>query len=118
MAPVCHFTVRYSPGRNHPQSRDQNGESAAGNFPPSAVSSSNGGWALGYVARVSTEGSGCMTPYAFKRLKFPVTILRGSHPFPSRTRKLSLAGPMVLRAQVRGRLGDRRNNIEKPLKET
>src|SRR5271155_4420246 len=46
-------------------------------------------------------------------LKFPVTILRGSHPFPSRTRKLSLAGPMVLRAQVRGRLGDRRNNLEK-----
>src|SRR3954468_7255013 len=26
-----------------------------------------------------------------KRLKFPVIIPRGSHPFPSRTRKLSLA---------------------------
>jgi hypothetical protein len=29
-------------------------------------------------------------------IKFPVIIPRGSHPFPSRTRKLSLAGPMVL----------------------
>jgi hypothetical protein len=31
-------------------------------------------------------------------LDLPVTIPRGSHPFPSRTRKLSLAGPMVLHA--------------------
>ena len=45
-----------------------------------------------------------------KRLpSLPVTILRGSHPFPSRTRKLSLAGPMVLHAKVCGRLGDRRH---------
>jgi hypothetical protein len=42
----------------------------------------------------------------------PVTILRGSHPFPSRTRKLSLAGPMVLHAKVCGRLGDRRHNSQ------
>ena len=44
-----------------------------------------------------------------KRLNLPVTIPRGSHPFPSRTRKLSLAGPMVLHAKVCGRLGDRRH---------
>ena len=31
------------------------------------------------------------------------------HPFPSRTRKLSLAGPMVLHGQPCGRLGDRRH---------
>jgi hypothetical protein len=29
--------------------------------------------------------------------KFLVVLPRGSHPFPSRTRKLSLAGPMILR---------------------
>ena len=28
---------------------------------------------------------------------FLVVLPRGSHPFPSRTRKLSLAGPMILR---------------------
>ena len=36
---------------------------------------------------------------------FPVAIGEGSHPFPFRTRKLSLLPPMVLRAQVRGRVG-------------
>jgi hypothetical protein len=45
----------------------------------------------------------------------PVSLPRGSHPFPSRTRKLSLVGPMVLHAQVCGRLGDRRHYFrEKP----
>ena len=33
------------------------------------------------------------------------------HPFPSRTRKLSLAGPMVLHRRLCGRLGDRRQLI-------
>ncbi len=36
---------------------------------------------------------------------FPVVIGAGSHPFPFRTRKLSLLPPMVLRAKVRGRVG-------------
>jgi hypothetical protein len=36
---------------------------------------------------------------------FPVAIGAGSHPFPFRTRKLSLLPPMVLRAKVRGRVG-------------
>jgi hypothetical protein len=39
---------------------------------------------------------------------FPVVVSRGSHPFPSRTRKLSLLEPMVLRGQLRGRVGIRR----------
>src|SRR5277367_3678145 len=44
----------------------------------------------------------------------PVSLPRGSHPFPSRTRKLSLVGPMVLHAEVCGRLGDRRHKSGKP----
>src|SRR5207248_4222966 len=39
--------------------------------------------------------------------KFWVTTARGTHPFPSRTRKLSLSAPMVLHARVCGRLGSR-----------
>jgi hypothetical protein len=39
---------------------------------------------------------------------FPVVLSRGSHPFPSRTRKLSLLEPMVLRWKRRGRVGSRR----------
>ena len=37
--------------------------------------------------------------------KFWVTTARGTHPFPSRTRKLSLSAPMVLHARVCGRVG-------------
>jgi hypothetical protein len=43
---------------------------------------------------------------------FWVIIARGTHPFPSRTRKLSLSAPMVLRARVRGRVGHRPNMTE------
>ena len=42
---------------------------------------------------------------------FPVAIGAESHPFPFRTRKLSLLPPMVLRAQVRGRVGHCRGYI-------
>ena len=46
---------------------------------------------------------------------FPVAIGEGSHPFPFRTRKLSLLPPMVLRAKVRGRVGHcREYSQEKP----
>src|SRR5580692_8273241 len=34
-----------------------------------------------------------------------VIVARGSHPFPSRTRKLSPSAPMVLHARVCGRVG-------------
>ena len=47
-----------------------------------------------------------------KRLNFPAIIPRGSHPFPSRTRKLSPAGPIVLYAKVCGRVGRRRIKIK------
>src|ERR1700732_1887683 len=40
---------------------------------------------------------------------FLVIIPRGSHPFPSRTRKLSLAGPMILHGQLCGNVGRRRD---------
>jgi hypothetical protein len=40
-----------------------------------------------------------------KRLNLSVILPRGLHPFPSRTRKLSPAGPIVLHAKVCGRVG-------------
>ena len=43
---------------------------------------------------------------------FPVAIGAGSHPFPFRTRKLSLLPPMVLPAQVGGRVGRCRGLIQ------
>ena len=45
---------------------------------------------------------------------FPVVIGAGSHPFPFRTRKLSLPPPMVLHAQVCGRVGHCREYFSKP----
>ena len=45
---------------------------------------------------------------------FPVVVSRGSHPFPSRTRKLSLLEPMVLHGQLCGRVGSRRDYYPKP----
>src|ERR1039457_693819 len=38
---------------------------------------------------------------------FWVTLARRTHPFPSRTRQLSSSAPMVLHAQVCGRVGRR-----------
>src|SRR5271169_5325020 len=49
----------------------------------------------------------------FASFEFPVVIPRGSHPFPSRTRKLSLAGPMILHGQLCGNVGRRRDKFEK-----
>src|SRR5687767_6803950 len=48
--------------------------------------------------------------------KFPVIIERGSHPFPFRTRQLSLSSPMILSGQLFGKVGRRRDKFfEKPL---
>ena len=47
-----------------------------------------------------------------KRLNLSVILPRGFHPFPSRTRKLSPAGPMVLHAKVCGSVGRRRHKIK------
>ncbi len=46
--------------------------------------------------------------------RFWVTLARGSHPFPSRTRKLSPSAPIVLHARVCGRLGSRPVNSKSP----
>src|ERR1700729_655914 len=43
----------------------------------------------------------------FRCTSFLVVLPQGSHPFPSRTRKLSLAGPMILRWKRRGNVGHR-----------
>src|SRR5215471_16858418 len=54
-------------------------------------------------APISPPVGGSFTPA--KRLKLSVILPRGFHPFPSRTRQLSPAGPMVLHAKVCGRVG-------------
>ena len=46
------------------------------------------------------------------RLKLSVILPRGFHPFPSRTRKLSPAGPMLLHAKVCGRVGRCRHKLK------
>ena len=45
---------------------------------------------------------------------FPVAIPERPHPFPSRTRKLSSPGPMVLQGQLCGRVGRYRGLFEQP----
>jgi hypothetical protein len=54
--------------------------------------------------RISADGSN-----AVKAPQLAGDHTARDHPFPSRTRKLSLAGPMVLHGQPCGRLGDRRH---------
>src|SRR5690606_35753336 len=44
---------------------------------------------------------------------FPVAMSEGSHPFPSRTRKLSPPEPMVLHGKPCGRVGRRRAYFER-----
>ena len=46
--------------------------------------------------------------------KFWVILAKGSHPFPSRIRKLSPSAPMVLHARVCGRVGRRPIKLRKP----
>ena len=56
--------------------------------------------------RTLRSTAGNHPPSAFK---FAGDHTARDHPFPSRTRKLSLAGPMVLHGRLCGRLGDRRH---------
>src|SRR6478672_3105628 len=44
---------------------------------------------------------------------FPVILSTGSHPFPSRTRKLSLLEPMILHGYLCGKVGSRRIKFKK-----
>ena len=55
----------------------------------------------------------CITQIAIPYHKISVAMAKRSHPFPSRTRKLSSSAPMVLRGKPRGRVG-RRRSITKP----
>src|SRR5438093_11764495 len=49
-----------------------------------------------------------------RQLSLPVVIGSGSHPFPFRTRKLSLIPPMVLHGKLCGRVGRCRHYSHKP----
>src|SRR5436309_15166238 len=51
-------------------------------------------------------------------LKFPVVIEWRKHPFPFRTRQLSSTSPMILRGQLCGKVGRRRDNIKGPRENT
>ena len=54
-------------------------------------------------------GGGRQRDHGSASTRFPVAIAAGSHPFPSRTRKLSPPAPMVLEGRPSGRVGRRRN---------
>src|SRR5438093_510266 len=49
-----------------------------------------------------------------RQLSLPVVIGSGSHPFPFRTRKLSLIPPMVLYGKLYGRVGRCRHYSSRP----
>ena len=49
-----------------------------------------------------------------RQTSLPVVIGSGSHPFPFRTRKLSLIPPMVLHGKLCGRVGRCRHYLERP----
>src|SRR4051812_31089737 len=51
-------------------------------------------------------------PSRKRDVEFPVVIGSGSHPFPFRTRKLSLIPPMVLYGKLYGRVGRCRHYLE------
>ena len=44
---------------------------------------------------------------------FVVVLARGKHPFPFRTRQLSLSAPMILQGQPCGKVGRRHISFEK-----
>src|SRR5207249_10001224 len=59
-------------------------------------------------ARRASEGGNPRQP------SLPVVIGSGSHPFPFRTRKLSLIPPMVLHGKLCGRVGRCRHYSREP----
>src|ERR1700690_1896660 len=69
---------------------------------------------FGFEPRRSRRGSNI--DLRFRCTSFLVVLPQGSHPFPSRTRKLSLAGPMILRWQRRGNVGHRQGLKTKGLR--
>ena len=94
------------PGRNHP-GQIQMSRPTAGNHPPSATQVQRRRSACIKIG-ISAQGPPGNKAGTLKTSKFAGDHTARDHPFPSRTRKLSLAGPMVLHGQLCGRLGDRR----------
>jgi hypothetical protein len=98
------------PGRNHPGQIRRHGRlRGTTRQAPSKIKGEP--WILFPPRRTRDFGRG-LQKYLFDARETP--HLAGDHtardhPFPSRTRKLSLAGPMVLHGQPCGRLGDRRH---------
>ena len=60
----------------------------------------------------------CKPPAILPKEKSLATRALGPHPFPSRTRSLSQAAPMVLRSRDRGRVGRCRHLFEAPVTDT
>ena len=110
MAPDC-SPRSYDPGRNYP---DESVDAAAGcGQPPAKRHSSSKANRRSFAQERLRSGfrlkaPGTHVPHAFKAPQFAGDHTARDHPFPSRTRKLSLAGPMVLHGRLCGRLGDRR----------
>src|SRR4051812_8041300 len=59
----------------------------------------------------------CARRWDPRQTSLPVVIGSGSHPFPFRTRKLSLIPPMVLRGKLRGRVGRCRHYLPRARRE-
>ena len=96
------------PGRNHPGQADA--AAGCGQPPAKRHTKIKGEPQIlrAEALRISAQGSRRSAPHALKTPQFAGDHTARDHPFPSRTRKLSLAGPMVLHGQLCGRLGDRR----------
>src|SRR5690349_24730504 len=71
-------------------------------------------WPLSCPSYRMSRAARCALFEALLFSNFAVAISVGSHPFPSRTRKLSPPEPMVLHRKRCGRVGRRRIFFEKP----
>ena len=111
------FAVRVPAGLRGQQSgAEQMPRQAAGNHPPSATQDQRRTESFAQTrSGFRLKAPGAQAPHAFKSPQFAGDHTARDHPFPSRTRKLSLAGPMVLHGRPCGRLGDRRQYILKAI---
>ena len=111
------FAVRVPAGLRGEQSgAEQMPRQAAGNHPPSATQDQRRAESFAHMrSGFRLKAHNAQASHAFKAPQFAGDHTARDHPFPSRTRKLSLAGPMVLHGRPCGRLGDRRQYIEKAI---
>ena len=111
------FAVRVPAGLRGEQSgAEQMPRQAAGNHPPSATQDQRRTGSFAQTrSGLRLKAPSAQAPQAFKSPQFAGDHTARDHPFPSRTRKLSLAGPMVLHGRPCGRLGDRRQYILKAI---